>query len=186
MQILALDIAGTPRKWVSAEEAVLYYAKGMIVYDFGDTTKIFRGGCQKTGVRSEIQVTSIIGVRGPEFMAQDFDRNPILTNEKLFVRDLHMCAFCGEQFRERDLSRDHVVPASRGGRDTWMNLITACRVCNTKKRNRTPEEAGMPLIYLPYVPSRWEDFILRNRNIRADQMKFLLEKVPRVSRLHQN
>lgn len=183
MQILALDMAGTPRKWVSAEEAVLYYAKGMIAYDFGDTTRIFRGGYQKTGVRSEIQIASIIGVRGPEFMTHDFDRDPIITNEKLFARDRHVCAYCGEQFRERDLSRDHVIPASRGGLDAWCNLASACRLCNTKKRDRSPEEAGMPLIYLPYVPSRWEDFILRNRHIRADQMEFLLRGIPKHSRL---
>jgi len=184
MHVLALDMAGTPRKWVSAEEAVLYYAKGMIAYDFGETTRIFRGGCQKTGIRSEIQVASIIGVRGPEFLASDFDRDPVLTNEKLFARDRNVCAFCGEQFKDRVLSRDHVIPASRGGLDLWTNLVSACRNCNSKKRDRTPEQAGMPLLYLPYVPSRWEDFILRNRHIRADQMEFLLAKVPRVSRLH--
>lgn len=184
MQVLALDMAGNPRKWVSSEEAVIYYAKEMIAYDFGETTRVFRGGIRRNGLRSEIEIASIIGVRGPEFMADDFDREPILTNEKLFTRDRHVCAFCGERFKERELSRDHVVPASRGGQDNWMNLVTSCRVCNARKRNRTPEEAAMPLLYLPYVPSRWEDFILRNRNILADQMQFLLAKVPRASRMH--
>ncbi len=53
-----------------------------------------------------------------------------------------------------------------------------------RKGNRTPEEARMPLLYLPYVPSRWEDFILANRRILADQMAYLLAKVPAGSRLH--
>ena len=65
-----------------------------------------------------------------------------------------------------------------------MNLVTACRACNTRKASRTPEEAKMPLVYLPYVPSRWEDFILANRHILADQMEYLLAKVPAHSRLH--
>ena len=84
----------------------------------------------------------------------------------------------------RDLSRDHVVPVSRGGRDVWTNSVTACRRCNTKKANRSPELAGMPLLYVPYVPSRHEHFILRNRRILADQMEYLLAGVPRSSRLY--
>ena len=83
-----------------------------------------------------------------------------------------------------DLSRDHIIPASRGGRDTWMNSVTACRSCNTRKGNRAPEQANMPLIYVPYVPNRHEHFILRNRRILADQMEYLLAGVPRTSRLH--
>jgi 5-methylcytosine-specific restriction endonuclease McrA len=84
----------------------------------------------------------------------------------------------------RDLSRDHVVPVSRGGTDTWTNAVTACRGCNTQKGGRSPEQARMPLLYVPYVPNRHEHFILRNRRILADQMEYLLAGVPRTSRLH--
>ena len=66
-----------------------------------------------------------------------------------------------------------------------MNSVTACRPCNTRKGNRAPEQANMPLIYIPYVPNRHEHFILRNRRILADQMEYLLAGVPRTSRLHQ-
>ena len=76
------------------------------------------------------------------------------------------------------------VPVSRGGHDTWMNCITACRSCNGQKANRLPEEARMTLYYLPYVPSLHEDMILRGRRILSDQMEFLLASVPRHSRLH--
>ena len=54
---------------------------------------------------------------------------------------------------------------SRGGRDTWMNVVTACRACNEKKSDRTPELAGMELLYLPYIPNRAEYLILTNRRI---------------------
>ena len=70
------------------------------------------------------------------------------------------------------------------GIDTWMNVVTACRACNHRKSSRTPEQAGMPLLYTPYVPSLWEDFILRNRRILADQMEFLMAHIPKSSRLH--
>jgi len=65
-----------------------------------------------------------------------------------------------------------------------MNVVTACRACNQRKGNRTPEEAHMHLLYAPYVPNRAEFLILANRRILADQMEFLLASVPRSSRLH--
>lgn len=185
-QILALDMAGTPRKWVSAEHAVAYYAKGVVAYEFGAAEMTFHGGWQRNGVRSCIRVSNIVAVRGPEFITRDYSRTPLLSSDKLYTRDRHLCAYCGMAFRERDLSRDHVIPVARGGRDTWMNLVTACRACNVRKANRTPEQAHMPLLYLPYIPSRWEDFILVNRHILADQMEYLLAKVPSTSRLRDS
>jgi len=74
--------------------------------------------------------------------------------------------------------------ALRGGRDVWENVVTACDTCNhVKKRDRTPEESGMPLAYLPYAPCRYEHFILSGRDILADQMAYLLAKVSRTSRI---
>ena len=75
--------------------------------------------------------------------------------------------------------------------DSRIKLVTStwwgyCRACNHRKSSRTPEQAGMPLLYAPYVPSLWEDFILRNRRILADQMEFLMAHVPRSSRLLLN
>ena len=86
-------------------------------------------------------------------------------------------------FPETELTREHIVPFAQNGVDTWMNVVTACHSCNHRKSSRTPEQAGMPLIYTPYIPSLWEDFILRNRRILADQMDFLLAHVPQNSRL---
>lgn len=65
-----------------------------------------------------------------------------------------------------------------------MNCITACRSCNGRKGNRLLHEAGMELLYLPYIPNLHEDMILKGRRILADQMEFLLASVPRHSRLH--
>lgn len=181
-QILALDIAGAPRKWVSAETAVCYYARSLVVWEYGVHAAVFRGGWQKGGERSRVCVASIVAIAGLNVLA-GHERPPLVTNDKLFARDRHVCAYCGVSQSQRHLSRDHVIPVSRGGRDVWMNLVTACCHCNTRKGNRTPEEAHMPLLYLPYVPSRWEDFILVNRHILADQMEYLLAKVPPGSRL---
>ena len=74
------------------------------------------------------------------------------------------------------------LPVSRGGRHEWTNVVTACRSCNTRKGNRRPEEAHMPLLYVPYAVCRSEGFILCNRRILADQMAFLQTTLPRHSR----
>jgi 5-methylcytosine-specific restriction endonuclease McrA len=76
------------------------------------------------------------------------------------------------------------VPESRGGRWTWMNLVTACGPCNGRKADRTPEEAGMPLLYLPYVPNRFEAFLLAGRHVRADVHEWLAARLPKDSRLN--
>ena len=93
------------------------------------------------------------------------------------------CAYCGLRFPERDLQCEHIFPESRGGAWSWMNLVTACAGCNGRKAARTPEEARMPLVYLPYVPSRFEDFLLAGRNIRADVHEWLAARLPKASRL---
>jgi 5-methylcytosine-specific restriction endonuclease McrA len=105
-----------------------------------------------------------------------------LTKHRLFVRDRHVCAYCGTYFVEGELTVEHIQPVSRGGRHDWTNVVTACRSCNTRKGNRRPEEANMPLLYVPYAVSRSEGFILSNRRILADQMAFLQATLPRHSR----
>jgi len=81
--------------------------------------------------------------------------------------------YCGVEHSVRDLSRDHVKPTSRGGRDRWTNCVTACRRCNNRKGNKTPEEARMELLAVPFAPNRYEFFYLSNRDVLADQMDFL-------------
>lgn len=71
----------------------------------------------------------------------------------VFRRDRHTCQYCGVRPRVADLTLDHVLPRHRGGRDTWENLVTACRPCNQRKGGRTPEEARMPLLCRPQTPT---------------------------------
>jgi hypothetical protein len=126
-QVLALDVSGTPRRWVSAEDAVAYYARSLVAWEYGETAMLFRGGWRRDGERSAVRVSSIIAVRGREFRVAGGGREPLLTNEKLFERDRCVCAYCGGRFRTHQLSREHVVPVSRGGTDSWKNLVSACR-----------------------------------------------------------
>lgn len=76
-------------------------------------------------------------------------QTPAWTKAGLLRRDRHTCAYCGH----RGSTVEHLLPVSRGGHSTWSNTVTACVACNTRKGNRTPEEAGMALLYGPTVPT---------------------------------
>jgi 5-methylcytosine-specific restriction endonuclease McrA len=85
-----------------------------------------------------------------------YDRAPRfgvrLTRRNLLLRDAYRCQYCGEEPGVRELNVDHVMPRSRGGRDTWDNLVISCRGCNLRKGKRTPDEAGMLLLRKPVKP----------------------------------
>jgi 5-methylcytosine-specific restriction endonuclease McrA len=184
VDVLQLDVSGRPQAWISPREAAVIYACDGVAWTLGDPFHVLRGGIQRTtGIQSRIDVHPIIAVRG-SVPTRAWRQVPAITNLKLFARDRHVCAYCGRQFRFDELTREHIIPVSRGGTDSWMNCITACRACNGHKGNRKPEEAHMSLLYLPYVPSLHEDMILRGRRILIDQMEFLLASVPRNSRLY--
>jgi len=184
LKVLKLSAQGVPQSWISLEQAVLHYAANEVRWEAGGQVAVFHGGHNAvTGLQSVIEVNSIIGTHGVPRI-NPFDLRPSLSNVKLFSRDRNVCAYCGHHFHEEDLTREHIVPLAQKGRDHWMNVVTACRSCNHRKANRTPEQARMPLLYTPYVPSLWEDFILRNRRILADQMEFLVAHLPKSSRLH--
>lgn len=77
-----------------------------------------------------------------------------LTRRNLMLRDQFQCQYCAKRPTQRDLNVDHVMPRSRGGADSWENLVVSCRFCNLKKGRRTPQEAGMTLLRPPQRP-RW-------------------------------
>jgi hypothetical protein len=183
-RVLQLDIQGTPQAWISLEHAALHVASDAVAWVDGDGPLVtLRGGFNVAcGRQSLIDVHPILALRGAS-RVNLFDVVPVFGNAKLFRRDRFTCAYCAQVFKESDLQCEHIVPESRGGRATWMNLVTACGHCNGKKADRSPEEAGMPLVYLPYVPSRFEDFLLEGRHIRADVHEWLAMRLPKGSRL---
>jgi hypothetical protein len=92
--------------------------------------------------------------------------------------------YCGNRFPSQQLSRDHVRPFCKGGKDTWNNVVAACRRCNNAKASRTPEQAGMQLLAVPFTPTYAEYIYLKGRRVLADQMEYLLAHFPRTSPLH--
>ena len=184
VRVLQLDIQGTPQAWISLEHAALHVATDAVAWVEGDRPlATLRGGFNVARARqSTIDVHPIIALHGAS-KVNLFDVVPVLGKAKLFRRDRMTCAYCGGRFAERELQCEHIVPESRGGKATWMNLVAACGPCNSRKADRTPEQARMPLVYLPYVPSRFEDFLLEGRNIRADVHEWLAARLPKGSRL---
>ena len=183
--VLQLDIQGTPQAWISIEQAASHYATGSVAWEEGDgPLRTLRGGWNTViGRQSVMDIHPIIALSGAS-RVNLFDVTPSISKTKLLRRDRMTCAYCGQSFHERDLQCEHILPESRGGAWSWMNLVTACAWCNGRKADRTPEEARMPLMYLPYVPSRFEDFLLAGRNIRADVHDWLAARLPKASRLN--
>ena len=184
MSVLALDVSGLPRKWVSFDDAITYEAKNLVAWTMGNVVAKYNGGIRKDGTRSYLETHSIIAIKGSGFTPSKFP-TVSLTNRTLFGRDRNTCAYCGDHFGTQHLSRDHVVPRSKGGADTWMNVVTACRKCNQRKSDKTLKEARLELLYLPYAPNHYENLILLNRNILGDQMEYLISGVPKNSRVLQ-
>ncbi len=172
--ILRLDISGAPMRWIPWQHAVSLYTRDMVGWSVGEHVFTFHGGISRvTGQRSRVMVNSIIAIKRAS-RHQPCERSiPPLTNRELFLRDANICMYCGREFSDAELTRDHVLPLSRGGKDRWSNVVTACKGCNMQKGNRTPDSARMPLLAVPYVPNWAEYLALSNRRILADQMEFL-------------
>lgn len=170
MLILRLNKAGVPQEWVNAQTAAKLYCQKKILFELGQDSMLLRGGYNRLGLQSTLLMSSIIACEGK---VTDLSGKIALNNRFLFRRDNFICLYCGEQFPATLLTRDHILPRSRGGKDSWTNVATACTRCNRVKGARTPEEAGMPLLAVPFRPNLYERFYLMNRRILADQMAFL-------------
>jgi hypothetical protein len=186
-QVLRTDASGMPLEWIGYQEAAKLYHLGQVAYSCGSVLYVLHGGINaRTGKRSVIEVNSILATYGSPGGAYRIDHQykPPLNNTALFRRDDHICLYCGQRFYDRDLSRDHITPLSHGGRDCWTNVVTSCKRCNNHKAGRTPEQAGIQLLAIPFTPTHAEYVYLQGRRVLADQMEFLRAHFPRKSPLH--
>ncbi len=177
---LVCDKSGNPHHWATWEDSCVLKYKGVLSYELGDLS-VFNGGTSRmTGERSHIDVAPILFLK--ETLKYDA-RTPPLTNKNLFARDRSLCCYCGRHYVDSKLSRDHVIPTSKGGKNIWTNVVTACKSCNHAKDDMLLHEADMELIYVPYTPNHSERLIMQNRNILVDQMDYLEAFLPAHSRL---
>ena len=144
-----------------------------MLWEAGEQAITIRGGfSRETGQRTLFDMSPIIAVN---------DRSRIwesggvfaLTRRRLYDRDRGLCLYCGHQLSESSMTMDHLKPRARRGGHHWKNVVSACRSCNQKKGCRTPDEAGMPLLAVPYAPNVAEMLVLSGRHVLTDQMDYL-------------
>ncbi len=129
----------------------------------------------------EIRLPSVIALK--EYVPMD--RQPAFTRFNVFLRDGFSCQYCGDLFSAEDLTFDHVVPRSRGGRTTWGNVVTACSPCNLAKGHKLPREVKMFPVRAPerptchelqengrsfppnYLHESWRDFLYWDTELEA-------------------
>jgi 5-methylcytosine-specific restriction endonuclease McrA len=101
------------------------------------------------------------------------------SRRNIYARDNHSCQYCGKRYPVDELTCDHVLPRSRGGKATWDNIVTCCVACNRRKGGRTPAEAGMKLRKPPTRPSWQWGFRVRFKNRRPPETWRLYLRVTR-------
>ncbi len=138
--VLVLNQDYQPLSVCSVQRSVklLFMDKAEMVHDYPDRSI--------RTVSEEYSYPSVIRLR--RYINLPYNKI-VLSRRNIMKRDRNKCQYCGVG---KNLTIDHVMPKSRGGKDTWENLVTACDECNVRKGNRTPEEAGMPLKKKPFRP----------------------------------
>ena len=149
--VLVLNASYEPLGVVSLERAV-------VLVVLGDAFTVQDTGREIRSPSMSIPEPSVIVLR--KMIRMDRNRTVPLSRKALFARDNHECAFCEEGRAE---TIDHVFPRSRGGRHEWKNVVASCARCNHFKADRTPEEAGLTLRWVPFEPSRAYMLGARNR-----------------------
>jgi len=123
-------------------------------------------------VNFEIQVPRVIRLLSYDRLPR---RSLRLNRPNVLARDENRCQYCGRRFPSHQLSLDHVIPRSRGGTNTWDNVVCACLHCNVKKGGRTPKEAHMSLVRKPSRPTRSPLLALKLRNPKYVSWKTWLD-----------
>lgn len=115
-------------------------------------------------IKKKVQILSERVVRLINYIKLPFRRlmSNTVTRRSILIRDKHTCAYCNAK---ENLTIDHILPSSRGGQDIWENMISCCERCNLKKGNKTPEEAGMKLLFQPYKPYNKISLTIHTSNI---------------------
>lgn len=181
-RVLSLDVSGRILNWISWQDAVCLYVREAVAWTLGDPCLTIHGGHRRSDSRQSIIELHPIVASSGHCRSGAVEPAPTLTNPALFARDRMLCLYCGEHFPRNELTRDHVRPLAQRGKDIWENVVTACIACNIRKSSRTPQQANMPLLAVPYRPSWVEHLIMSNRNILVDQMEFLTHHLPRKHR----
>jgi 5-methylcytosine-specific restriction endonuclease McrA len=144
VRALVLNSSYQPVKLVSWQKAFILFFQGKVeVLEYHDHAA--------RSARAAHKLPSVIRLK--TYIAPRRANRLKFSRENVYLRDNFTCQYCGVTFAPKDLTLDHVVPASKQGRKDWTNVVAACRTCNHRKGNRTPLGANMPLLTEPRVPA---------------------------------
>src|SRR5690606_14737929 len=112
---------------------VCLYVRDVVAWTLGDPCLTIHGGTSRlSGEQSRLHLHPIVASTG-RARPGAIDPSPALSNNALFARDRMLCLYCGDSFSRAHLTRGHVIPISKGGRDIWQNVVSACLHCNVRK-----------------------------------------------------
>ena len=138
-RVLLLNFSYEPLGTVGVARAMCLVLRGAVFVEEFDGQRVLRSPRAEYRVPSVERLRQYVNVRRRRQTAG-------MRRFRIFVRDQLRCQYCGARRAVHELSLDHITPRSRAGRTTPENLVTACVACNTRKGDRTPEEARMPLL----------------------------------------
>ena len=141
MSVLVLNAGYEPLHVVSLRHAIRMLARNVAVVEEAETG-------QRIGPYPRPRVLRLLRYVTMRWR----HRAPRWSRARLLARDQHTCSYCGAT----GTTVDHVIPLSKGGDTSWQNTVAACRPCNNRKGDRTPDAAGMTLRAAPQVPSWWQ------------------------------
>ena len=138
-RVLLLNQTYEPLGTVNVARAVVMTFKDTVTVEEYDGDRVLRSARAQFRVPSVIRRREYINVRRRQEASGT-------KRMRIYIRDKYRCQYCGEKRAPRDLTLDHILPRSRGGDNSPVNIVTACVACNTRKGDRTPAEARMPLL----------------------------------------
>jgi 5-methylcytosine-specific restriction endonuclease McrA len=138
-RVLLLNQTYEPLGTVSVARAVIMAFKNSVTVEEFDGDRVLRSAHAEFPVPSVVRRRTYINVRRRREAAG-------ARRLRIYMRDKFRCQYCGDKKGASDLTLDHIMPRSRGGDNSPVNIVTACMSCNNRKSNRTPAEARMPLL----------------------------------------
>ena len=138
-RVLLLNQTYEPLGTVSVARAIVMTFKHTVFVEEWDGDRVLRSAHDEFRVPSVIRRCEYINIRRRREQSG-------MKRSRIYIRDRYRCQYCGEKKGVGELTLDHILPRSRGGDNSPLNIVTACLECNNRKSNRTPEEARMPLL----------------------------------------
>lgn len=138
-QVLVLNSSFEPIHICGVKRAIVLIVKGVACSE-ENTTFVMRSPSTVMPVPAVIRLVHYVSIPY---------KKKAYSKKHIYLRDSYTCQYCGKVTTPNELTLDHILPQSRGGKSVWHNLVTSCRKCNTKKGDQTPKEADLTLLNKP-------------------------------------